>query len=287
MTGKEPPPNMNMAQGMPPTPNLLAQMGPNGQPWSKFSFANFDWSLYDYHPADDGGFWQLQPNMPPSEQLPLMIPLQVTKRSPVQQQKDIEWTCLSPACPSKPFKRKPDLDRHYKMAHPNGVPLLLAGGSVTTPTFEHMPVAPAPSGLPPNLAGLAPGGGASPTMPQDGNAAGAAAAAGTLKDGGKEKDKDAVFNCDYPVCPRKTDGFNRKDRFRVHLQDLHKEDVVKKGGILDDAWLAGRKMYTQWWRCSKCLGRVRVDEHGWECPRDQVKCEEKRREYRENMMTDQ
>ncbi|KAH7368362.1 hypothetical protein B0T11DRAFT_63487 [Plectosphaerella cucumerina] len=280
ITGKELPPGM--AQGMPPTPNPMAQMGPNGQPWSKFSFANFDWSLYDYHPADDGGFWQLQPNMPPSEHLPLMIPLQVTKRSPVQQQKDIEWTCLSPACPSKPFKRKPDLDRHYKMAHPNGVPLL-PPGTVTTPTFEHMPVAPVPSGLPPNLnpAGLAPGpngGGASP-IAQDGSASG--------KDGKDGKEKDGVFTCDYPVCPRMTDGFNRKDRFRVHLQEMHKEDVVKKGGKLDDPWLAGRKMYTQWWRCSKCLGRVKVEEHGWECPRDQVKCEPKRREYRENMMVDQ
>lgn len=229
--------------------------------------------MYDYHPQDDGGFWQLQPSLPPSEHLPLVIPLAVTKRSPVQQPKDIEWTCLSPACPSKPFKRKPDLDRHYKQAHPNGVPLL--AGSVTTPTFEHMPVAPAPSGVPPNSAALAPGGGASP-IAQDGGAGG--------KDTSKEK--DAVFLCDYPACPRMTEGFNRKDRFRVHLQDLHKEDVVKKGGKIDDPWLAGRKMYTQWWRCSKCLGRVKVEEHGWECPRDQMKCEDARREYRENMMVD-
>ncbi|CRK34836.1 hypothetical protein BN1708_016362, partial [Verticillium longisporum] len=87
----------------------------------KVSFANFDWSLYDYHPADDGGFWQLQPGYPPSDTLPSVIPLAVTNRSPVQQPKDIEWTCLSAACPSKPFKRKTDLDRHYKQAHADGI----------------------------------------------------------------------------------------------------------------------------------------------------------------------
>lgn len=236
---------------------------------AKFSFADFNWSIYDYHPQDDGGFWQLQPGFSPSDQLPLVIPLSVTKRFPFQQPKDAEWTCLGPACPSKPFKHKGDLERHYKQAHPNGVPSSISG-LVTTPTFESMPQMPA---MPPNVAVLAPAGGVSPVAQQQDSNSG-------TKD---TKEKEAMFYCDYAPCPRKMDGFNRKDRFRQHLQDNHKEDVVKKGGKLDDQWLDGRKMSDKWWRCSKCLERVKVEEHGWECPRDQVKCETRRREYREKL----
>ncbi|CRK48753.1 hypothetical protein BN1723_016938, partial [Verticillium longisporum] len=179
----------------------------------KVSFANFDWSLYDYHPADDGGFWQLQPGYPPSDTLPSVIPLAVTNRSPVQQPKDIEWTCLSAACPSKPFKRKTDLDRHYKQAHADGI---------STPVAA---LGPPPSGDDVPMTGT----GSVPPQVLASNPAAAAGAVGSPppQDGstnGKDAKEKEMFHCDYAACPRRTEGFSRKDRFRLHLQETHKED---------------------------------------------------------------
>ncbi|EEY18935.1 conserved hypothetical protein [Verticillium alfalfae VaMs.102] len=242
------------------------------QQWEKVSFANFDWSLYDYHPADDGGFWQLQPGYPPSDTLPSVIPLAVTNRSPVQQPKDIEWTCLSAACPSKPFKRKTDLDRHYKQAHADGI---------STPVAALGPP-------PPGDDVLMTGTGSVPPQVLASNPAAAAGAVGSPppQDGstnGKDAKEKEMFHCDYAACPRRTEGFSRKDRFRLHLQETHKEDVNKKGGKIEDSWLDSRKMSAKWWRCTKCLDRIKIEEHGWECPKDNLKCETRRREYREKM----
>ncbi|KAM0332044.1 hypothetical protein ACHAQA_002313 [Verticillium albo-atrum] len=266
-----------MAQGLSP-----AQQGLAVQQWDKVSFANFDWSLYDYHPADDGGFWQLQPDYPPSDTLPSIIPLAVTNRSPVQQAKDIEWTCLSAACPSKPFKRKVDLDRHYKQAHADGIstpvaalgPPLPMEDVTMTGTGPVPPQVPATKPAPKPAATASTAATASPP-PQD---------SGTNGKDVKDKEKEAsTFYCDYAACPRRTEGFSRKDRFRTHLQETHKEDVNKKGAKIEDSWLDGRKMSNKWWRCTRCLDRIKIDEHGWECPKDNVKCEKRRREYREKM----
>ncbi|KAL9949337.1 hypothetical protein ACHAQF_005388 [Verticillium nonalfalfae] len=238
----------------------------------KVSFANFDWSLYDYHPADDGGFWQLQPGYPPSDTLPSVIPLAVTNRSPVQQPKDIEWTCLSAACPSKPFKRKTDLDRHYKQAHADGISTPVAALG-PPPPGDDVPMTGTGS-VPPQVLASNPAAAASAVgspPPQDGST------------NGKDAKEKEMFHCDYAACPRRTEGFSRKDRFRLHLQETHKEDVNKKGGKIEDSWLDSRKMSAKWWRCTKCLDRIKIEEHGWECPKDNLKCETRRREYREKM----
>ncbi|KAL2757350.1 hypothetical protein ACRALDRAFT_2025165 [Sodiomyces alcalophilus JCM 7366] len=308
-------------QGTPQMQLGIPQMpqGAAAPPWAKISpaiVANMDWTLYDYHPADDGGFWKLQPGYAASDQLPDIIPLAVTSRSPIQQPKDVEWTCLSPGCPSKPFKRKVDLDRHYKEAHADGMPITpVSSVSFATPSFDPqvamLNMGAAPPGPGGSSAGPGPGPGVmapAPTAPGMGTpiapatgsvpaslsaSAGPTAVAtssptaamgggpGALGKDGKEK--EGVFYCDYSACPRRTDGFNRKDRFRLHLQETHKEDVNKKGGRMEDSWLDSRKMSNKWWRCTKCLERVKIEEHGWECPRDQVKCEKRRREYREKM----
>lgn len=264
-----------------------------------------DWTLYDYHPADDGGYWKLQPGYTASDQLPDIIPLALTNRSPIQQPKDVEWTCLSPGCLSKPFKRKVDLDRHYKEAHADGMPITpVSSVSFATPSFDpqvamlNMGAAPGPGGgnAGPGMMAHAPApahGTAIASAPLPASAAPGAATttsspttavgAGPPSLGKDGKEKEGVFYCDYAACPRRSDGFNRKDRFRLHLQETHKEDVNKKGGKMEDSWLDSRKMSNKWWRCTKCLERVKIEEHGWECPRDQVKCEKRRREYREKM----
>ncbi|KAM0321516.1 hypothetical protein ACHAQA_010084 [Verticillium albo-atrum] len=244
--------------------------------------------MYDYHPQDDGGFWQLQPGLAQSEKMPATIPLSVTNRSPISQPKDIEWTCLSPACPAKPFKRKVDLDNHYKQAHADGVPL--SAIFVYAPSFEmmagQMPTFVQPNTMLPSSTGVSGAGGLTTTSPQPAQQNGAATTAPD-KDGvgaraGRLEEKETYY-CDYSSCLRAKDGFNRRYRFRQHLQDTHKEDVVKKGGKMEDSWLDGRKMSDKWWRCSKCLTRVKIEEHGWECPADQVECEKRRYEYREKL----
>lgn len=214
----------------------------------------------------------MQQHHAPSEQLPNVVPLIATSKSPIQKAQDIEWTCLSAACPSKPFKRKLDLDRHYKSAHTDSQ-------TQPSPALSLKDITPATSISNP-----------SPKISTKNNAAGndnakgnAGAKAGKRNKSvaGTGKEKDGVFLCDYPACNRRNDAFSRKDRFRIHLIDVHKEDVIRKSDDLTDEWLQSRKIYVKWWRCTKCLERVKVDDSGWECPKDGTKCEDERREFRQ------
>ncbi|OLN97118.1 hypothetical protein CCHL11_02062 [Colletotrichum chlorophyti] len=252
----------------------------NIDPWSDTPFANFDCSKYDYMPTDDGGFWKLQQNYASSEQLPNVIPLVATSRSPVQKTQDIEWTCLSAACPSKPFKKKADLDRHYKQAHTDSQ-------TQPSPALSLKDITPATSISNPSPK-ISTKSKASGTGNAKGGTGGGASGSGpgnrnnSVSTG---KDKDGVFCCDYPACNRKADPFNRKDRLRTHMAEVHKEDVktTVKNGDMTPEWFATRKIYYQWWRCPKCLERIKVEENGWECPNDGGKCEDKRREFREKL----
>ncbi|KAF6815282.1 hypothetical protein CMUS01_12469 [Colletotrichum musicola] len=257
-------PHAAMSKGNPPNPPTTLELPQN---WPDPVFAeDFDCSKYDYMPTEDGGFWQLQQTYA-AEQLPQVVPLAATSRSPLQKVADIEWTCLSAACPSKPFKRKADLDRHYKQAHTDSQ-------TQPSPAMSLKDITPATSISNP-----------SPKISTKANAAGNSnAKAGNRNSsvsGGKEPGKEGVFHCDYPACNRRNDAFNRKDRFRIHLIDVHKEDLKKKNEEIKDDWPLTRKIYVGWWRCQKCLDRVKVAESGWECPRDHTKCEDKRREFRE------
>ncbi|KAL0938652.1 uncharacterized protein CTRU02_205262 [Colletotrichum truncatum] len=242
------------------------------QQWPETSFPNFDCSKYDYMPTDDGGFWKLQQNYA-AESLPDVVPRSVTSKSPVQTVQDIEWTCLSARCPSKPFKRKADLDRHYKQAHTDSQ-------AQPSPALSLKDITPATSISNP-----------SPKISTkintkgkitNANAKGAGSRNNSVAGAVTTKEKDGEFNCDYPACHRYDDGFSRKDRLRIHFVDVHKEDVNKKGGEITDEWLLTRIIEPSWWRCTKCLVRVNATSQ-WECPRDGTKCEDKRREFRENM----
>ncbi len=97
------------------------------------------------------------------------------------------------------------------------------------------------------------------------------------------------FACDYPKCPRLKDPFFRKDHFRDHLRDYHKEDIgCAKGGPKDEQkwqqaqkkWLAERAISSKHWRCSWCLVKNYVAEVGWECSSCKTPCEEDRSRIR-------
>ncbi|CAH0018035.1 unnamed protein product [Clonostachys rhizophaga] len=97
-----------------------------------------------------------------------------------------------------------------------------------------------------------------------------------------EEEREA-FPCDYKKCPRNVDPFRRRDHFRDHLRDYHKEDMEKRGVPVTDEWLDGRYIPSDWWRCIKCLERIHIEPHGFECPSCKVPCHEKRREKRQRV----
>ncbi|EXV02422.1 hypothetical protein X797_004552 [Metarhizium robertsii] len=130
-----------------------------------------------------------------------------------QSGRDYPVCCLYPGCNAKPFKRRADLDRHYKHRHAS-------------------------------------------------------------------ESQKVSFNCDYPRCSRRRDPFHRLDHFRDHLREFHKEDIEKRGGSINEEWLEDRRVSSTWWRCSKCLKRIYIDQDGYECPHCKTTCQPKRKEAR-------
>ena len=109
--------------------------------------------------------------------------------------------------------------------------------------------------------------------------------------------QDSTYACDYGSCQRSNDPFRRKDHYRDHLRDFHKEDLGAAYGqktAIDIAkwferqkiWLAERRVQPHWWRCPKCLLRVHVAKDGWVCRICKVKCEGDRRTAREKLQED-
>ncbi|PQE30268.1 C2H2 finger domain-containing protein [Rutstroemia sp. NJR-2017a WRK4] len=107
-----------------------------------------------------------------------------------------------------------------------------------------------------------------------------------------DADQKSSFPCDYPPCTRHTDPFTRKDHYRDHLKDFHKEDMgsAKQGKNARDtrkwqeaqqAWLEERRMDLRWWRCKKCLLRVYVKTDGYRCGTCNEDCAVERIEARE------
>ncbi|KOS23239.1 hypothetical protein ESCO_003478 [Escovopsis weberi] len=137
----------------------------------------------------------------------------ISESKPITSGRDYPVCCLHPGCDAKPFKRRADLDRHYKHKH-----------------------------APPSL-------------------------------------KDA-YHCDYPRCGRRRDPFHRRDHFRDHLRDFHKEDIEKRGVHVKEDWFEGRNTAQTWWRCTKCLKRVSISRHGFECPTCKTACQARRKEAR-------
>jgi len=98
-----------------------------------------------------------------------------------------------------------------------------------------------------------------------------------------EDDKKIKHICDYKKCPRHTAPFYRQDHFRDHLRIYHKEDLLRRGNKGDEEWWssrAPRALYNGWWRCSRCLIRVRLDTDAFTCPNCQSCCEKERQQYR-------
>ncbi|RFU30969.1 hypothetical protein B7463_g5364, partial [Scytalidium lignicola] len=96
------------------------------------------------------------------------------------------------------------------------------------------------------------------------------------------------FACDYLRCTRSSEPFTRKDHYRDHLRDFHKEDLGSYKRPKDEnwpekqrEWLSERRLSPNWWRCSRCLIRVQVKEHGYQCPTCKSPCDESRIKHRE------
>ncbi|CAM1501006.1 Fc.00g101680.m01.CDS01 [Cosmosporella sp. VM-42] len=95
-------------------------------------------------------------------------------------------------------------------------------------------------------------------------------------------DAKDTYWCDYPKCVRNREPFHRRDHFRDHLREYHKEDIQKRGASINEEWLNGRYLSTSWWRCPRCLDRVYVAQHDFECPKCKTSCEPARKERRES-----
>ncbi|WAO84688.1 Hypothetical protein NCS54_00191000 [Fusarium falciforme] len=86
--------------------------------------------------------------------------------------------------------------------------------------------------------------------------------------------------CDYPRCTRSREPFRRRDHFRDHLREYHREDIQKRGEVVNEEWLDDRHSVSSWWRCARCLIRVYVSQNNFECPQCKGSCEPKRKERR-------
>lgn len=100
-----------------------------------------------------------------------------------------------------------------------------------------------------------------------------------------EKLEAEEFFCDHRNCPRSEKShaaqavsmgqapslsyvggpFRRKDHYKAHLRDIHKEAIWKRSPKDDPAWLEGKVISEDWFRCPKCLNRVYHKKSGWKC----------------------
>ncbi|RSL56953.1 hypothetical protein CEP54_008514 [Fusarium duplospermum] len=92
-----------------------------------------------------------------------------------------------------------------------------------------------------------------------------------------DSNKDAYY-CDYPRCTRAQEPFRRRDHFRDHLREYHREDIQKRGEVVNDEGQEDRRSASGWWRCPRCLIRVSFSQSGSECPKCKGSCEPKRKE---------
>lgn len=96
------------------------------------------------------------------------------------------------------------------------------------------------------------------------------------------KDKRAKYPCDWKKCQRANDPFHRRDHYRAHLRDYHLEDLMRRGssGMESQIWWDSRVINPKRWRCARCLTRVKIQEHGYTCPKCGTSCETERQEHR-------
>lgn len=94
-----------------------------------------------------------------------------------------------------------------------------------------------------------------------------------------------TFHCDYPRCTagRNLLPFTRKDHYREHLRDYHKEDTGGFKGIGKGAsiqWFKERIIKHDRWRCTSCLVMIFPQQDGWECITCKKPCETDRMHFR-------
>lgn len=100
------------------------------------------------------------------------------------------------------------------------------------------------------------------------------------------------YRCDYKKCSRSEEQFTRKDHYRDHLKDYHKEDIGYAKGLkslerakwekAQETWLKERNIEPEWWRCVRCLTRIYWKDGGWECGICKMPCEKERIGRRQN-----
>jgi hypothetical protein len=89
-----------------------------------------------------------------------------------------------------------------------------------------------------------------------------------------------TFPCDYSKCARNAKPFTRRDHYREHLREYHKEDIEKRNCKVDDEWFENRNTTKSWWRCQRCLKRTSVKTYGFECPNCKNSCPQARQQAR-------
>lgn len=113
-------------------------------------------------------------------------------------------------------------------------------------------------------------------------------------------DSKDTFFCNFTKCPRSQDPFGRKDHYRDHLRDFHKEDIGCAKGEksfrdkqdkrewhrAQKAWLAERVISSKHWRCARCLFKNYVAQAGWDCLSCKIPCEEARIRARQRLGSD-
>ncbi|KAI1126343.1 hypothetical protein F5Y10DRAFT_214483 [Nemania abortiva] len=95
-------------------------------------------------------------------------------------------------------------------------------------------------------------------------------------------DKKPKYPCDWKKCQRSKEPFYRRDHQRDHLRDFHAEDLTRRGSSAkqDEEWWNSRIVNPTWWRCARCLTRVKVEEYGYTCSECGTSCEAERQNYR-------
>ncbi|KAI1331869.1 hypothetical protein F5Y16DRAFT_245641 [Xylariaceae sp. FL0255] len=75
------------------------------------------------------------------------------------------------------------------------------------------------------------------------------------------------YPCDRKKCPR-TKPFHRLDHCREHYREFHREDLTRRSSSTkeDKQWWEDREIKMKWFRCTRCLTRVYIQEHGFDCP---------------------
>jgi hypothetical protein len=100
----------------------------------------------------------------------------------------------------------------------------------------------------------------------------------------RAEDKKDTYHCDYSKCSRKEgQPFHRKDHFRDHLREYHNEDLGKRGKRVSDEWIDNKHVRKDWWRCTRCLKRVMIKQHEFECPDCKTSCDQSRVKLRKSM----